>query len=150
MINQTVKNLRLKRVHVEMGSWLSPDDPLAFPDDKTDILGKFFKTFLLLTFIRKKKSACDFAHQRLPMSTNFLFHKIEIAKFCILLFTWLWHKCLPFDQNVFFIGKIDAYIIFCLGVYPDTNSWLTGKHPDAGKDWRQKEKMTAEDEASLT
>ena len=21
---------------------------------------------------------------------------------------------------------------------PDANSWLTGKHPDAGKDWRQK------------
>ena len=25
-------------------------------------------------------------------------------------------------------------------------SWLIGKHPDAGKDWRQKEKGTKEDE----
>ena len=25
-------------------------------------------------------------------------------------------------------------------------SWLTGKDPDAGKDWRQKEKRAAEDE----
>ena len=28
---------------------------------------------------------------------------------------------------------------------PDTNSQLTGKDPDAGKDWRQKEKRVAED-----
>ena len=28
---------------------------------------------------------------------------------------------------------------------PDVNSWLTGKDPDAGKDWRQKEKRVAED-----
>ena len=25
-------------------------------------------------------------------------------------------------------------------------SWLIGKHPDAGKDWRQKEKVVADDE----
>ena len=30
---------------------------------------------------------------------------------------------------------------------PDTKSRLTGKDPDAGKDWRQKEKEAAEDEA---
>ena len=29
---------------------------------------------------------------------------------------------------------------------PDLNSWLTGKDPDAGKDWRQKEKGATEDE----
>ena len=29
---------------------------------------------------------------------------------------------------------------------PDAKSWLTGKVPDAGKDWRQKEKGTKEDE----
>ena len=28
----------------------------------------------------------------------------------------------------------------------DAKSRLTGKDPDAGKDWRQKEKRTAEDE----
>ena len=28
---------------------------------------------------------------------------------------------------------------------PDVNSWLTGKDPDAGNDWRQKEKRVAED-----
>ena len=29
---------------------------------------------------------------------------------------------------------------------PHAKSWLTGKDPDAGKDWRQKEKEAAEDE----
>ena len=29
---------------------------------------------------------------------------------------------------------------------PDAKSWLIGKDPDAGKDWRQKEKKTVEDE----
>ena len=29
---------------------------------------------------------------------------------------------------------------------PDMKSWLTGKDPGAGKDWRQKEKRVAEDE----
>ena len=29
---------------------------------------------------------------------------------------------------------------------PDMKSWLTGKDPDAGKDWRQKEKWVTEDE----
>ena len=28
---------------------------------------------------------------------------------------------------------------------PDTNSWLTGKDPEAGKDWRQKKKGMTED-----
>ena len=29
---------------------------------------------------------------------------------------------------------------------PDVKNWLIGKDPDAGKDWRQKEKRAAEDE----
>ena len=29
---------------------------------------------------------------------------------------------------------------------PDAKSWLTGKDPDAGKDWRQEEKGITEDE----
>ena len=28
---------------------------------------------------------------------------------------------------------------------PDAKSWLTGKDADAGKDWRQEEKVTTED-----
>ena len=43
-----------------------------------------------------------------------------------------------------FIGKIDAKAPILWE--PDTKSQLTGKDPDARKDWRQKEKRAAEDE----
>ena len=41
-------------------------------------------------------------------------------------------------------GKIDAKAP--IPWPPDTNSQLIGKDPDAGKDWRQEEKGTTEDE----
>ena len=43
-----------------------------------------------------------------------------------------------------FIGRTDAEVSIVWP--PDVKRWLTGKDPDAGKDWRQKEKRTAEDE----
>ena len=43
-----------------------------------------------------------------------------------------------------FIGRTEAEApIFWT---PDAKSWLIGKDPDAGKDWRQEEKGTTEDE----
>ena len=33
----------------------------------------------------------------------------------------------------------------CFGQHHDVKSWLIGKDPDAGKDWRQKEKRAAQD-----
>ena len=48
------------------------------------------------------------------------------------------------NQSWIFIGRTDAEApILCP---PDPESPLFGKDPDAGKDWRQKEKGTAEDE----
>ena len=54
-----------------------------------------------------------------------------------------------------FIGRIDAEAEAPILWPPDTKNWLTGKDSDAGKDWRQEEKGTKEDEmvgwmASLT
>ena len=45
-----------------------------------------------------------------------------------------------------FIGKTDAEAEAPILWLPDATSQLTGKEPDAGKDWRQKEKETTEDE----
>ena len=45
-----------------------------------------------------------------------------------------------------FIGKIDAETEAPILWPPDAKSQLIGKDPDAGKDWRQKEKGVAEDE----
>ena len=49
------------------------------------------------------------------------------------------------NQPWIFIGRTDAEAEAPILWPPDLKSWLTGKHPGAGKDWRQK-KGTAEDE----
>ena len=48
------------------------------------------------------------------------------------------------NQCWIFIGRTDveAPILWP----PDAKNWLTGKDPDAGKDWRQEEKGTTKDE----
>ena len=45
-----------------------------------------------------------------------------------------------------FIGGTDAEAEAPILWPPDIKSWLTGKDPDAGKDWRQEEKGATEDE----
>ena len=50
------------------------------------------------------------------------------------------------NQPWIFIGRTDAEAEAPILCPPDVNSWLTGKDPDAGKDWRQKEKRVSEDE----
>ena len=47
------------------------------------------------------------------------------------------------NQSWIFIGRADAEAPILWP--PDAKTWLTGKDPDAGKDWRQ-EKGTTEDE----
>ena len=49
------------------------------------------------------------------------------------------------NQPWIFIGRTDAEAEASILWPPDTKSWLTGKDPDAGKDWRQEKGMT-EDE----
>ena len=45
-----------------------------------------------------------------------------------------------------FIGRTDTEAEAPILGPPDVKSWLTEKDPDAGNDWRQKEKGTSEDE----
>ena len=72
---------------------------------------------------------------------------------------WCWRKLLrvPWtarrsNQSVkgnttwILIGKTDAEAQSPILWLPDMKSWLTGQDPDAGKDWRQEEKGTTEDE----
>ena len=49
------------------------------------------------------------------------------------------------NQPWIFIGRTDAEAPIILWLL-DAKSQLIGKDPDAGKDWRQKEKGAAEDE----
>ena len=50
------------------------------------------------------------------------------------------------NQSWIFIGRTDAEGEASILWPLDVKNWLTGKAPDAGKDWRQEEKGTTEDE----
>ena len=50
------------------------------------------------------------------------------------------------NQSCIFIGRTDAEAETPILRPPDAKNWLIGKDPDAGKDWRQEEKGTTENE----
>ena len=50
------------------------------------------------------------------------------------------------NQSWIFIGRTDAEAETPILWPSDEKNWLTGKYPDAGKDWRREEKGTTEDE----
>ena len=50
------------------------------------------------------------------------------------------------NQPWIFIGRTDAKAETPVLRPPDVKNWLIWKDPDAGKDWRQEEKGTTEDE----
>ena len=50
------------------------------------------------------------------------------------------------NQSWVFIRRTDAKAETPILWPPDAKSWLTGKDPDAGKDWRRKEKQMTENE----
>ena len=50
------------------------------------------------------------------------------------------------NQSWIFIGRTDAEAEAPILRPPDVKNWLTGKDPDAGKDWGQEDKGTTEDE----
>ena len=49
------------------------------------------------------------------------------------------------NQSWVFIGRTDVEAETLVLWQPDAKNWLIGKHPDAGKDWRQEEKGITED-----
>ena len=50
------------------------------------------------------------------------------------------------NRSSIFTGRTDAEAETPIFWSPDVKNWLTRKDPDAGKDWRQEEKGTTEDE----
>ena len=50
------------------------------------------------------------------------------------------------DQSWVFIGRTDVEAETPILWLPDAKNWLIWKDPDAGKDWKQEEKGTTEDE----
>ena len=51
------------------------------------------------------------------------------------------------NQSWIFTGRTDAETEAPILWPPDVKNWLTGKDPDAGKDWRQEEGMTEDEMA---
>ena len=114
-------------------------------------LDGIFQTFLLLLFVTKYFVGAILDH----ISPQTLF--ICLCLWCF--WTVVLGKTLesPLDckeikpvnpkgnQSWMFIGRTDAEAETPILWPPDTNYWLIGKEPDAGKDWRQ-EKGTTEDE----
>ena len=56
------------------------------------------------------------------------------------------HPGHPKDQSWVFTGRTDVEAKTPIIWPPDVNNWLTGKDPDAGKDWGQEKKGMTEDE----
>ena len=54
--------------------------------------------------------------------------------------------CPKWHQSWIFIGRTDAEAETLILWPPDVKNWLIWKDPDAGKEWRQEEKGTTEDE----
>ena len=50
------------------------------------------------------------------------------------------------DQTWVITGRTDVEAETPILWPPDVTNWLIGKDPDAGRDWRQEEKGTTEDE----
>ena len=50
------------------------------------------------------------------------------------------------NQSWIFTGRTDAEAEAPVLWAPDVKNWLTGKHPDAGQNWRQEEKGMTKDE----
>ena len=53
------------------------------------------------------------------------------------------------NQSQIFIGRTDAEAEAPILWPPDVKNWLIGKDFDPGKDWRQEEKGTTEDEMAV-
>ena len=54
------------------------------------------------------------------------------------------------NQPWIFTGRTDANAETPILWPPDAKNWLIGKGPEAGKDWREEEKQTTEDENDIT
>ena len=55
---------------------------------------------------------------------------------------WIWDVYISLNQPWILTGRTDAEALVLWP--PDAKNWLVGKYPDAGKDWRQKEKSVIE------
>ena len=87
-------------------------------------------------------------HKESWVLKNWCFWIVVLEK--ILESTWDWKEIKPANpkgnQPWPFIERTDAGVESPILWPPDAKSWFTGKDPNAGKNWKQKEKGVVEDE----
>ena len=106
-----------------------------------------YTMFLLLQFLWKKMKNIG------GLSSVILFKELKIWCFWTVVLKTLdldYKEIKPVNpkgnQSWIFIGRTDAEPEAPILWPPDAKNWLTGKDPDAGKDWRHEEKGTTENE----
>ena len=95
--------------------------------------GQFLKIHLLYSLLHMHHAICILYFKKVKSIHSFS----------------LWHferSLLITCYVMLFIGRTDAEAEAPLFWPPDVKNWLIRKDPDVGKDWRQEEKGTSEDE----
>ena len=91
---------------------------------------------------------CELDHKESWAPKNWCFQTVELEK--TLESPLDYKEIKPVDpkgnQPWIFTGRTDAVAEAPILWPPDVKSWLTGKDPDAGKNWGQEEKGVTEDE----
>ena len=87
----------------------------------------------------------EFDHKEGWGPKNWCFWRMVLEKTLKSPLDWIEIKPVHPEGNQF-IGRTDAEAETPILWPPNAKNWLTGKNPNAGKDWRQEEKGTAEDE----
>ena len=129
---------------VRMGRWPWVSHPL--PDRQIALLA-VAQTFRVLSCVGSSRRAFLLS-PTLIQALSWRFRTVVLEK--ILESPWDSKEIRPVNpkrnQPWIFIGGSDAEAKAPILWPPDVKSWLTGIDPNAGKDWRQKEKGVAEDE----
>ena len=113
------------------------------------------KSLQMVTEVMKLKDACsleeklwelDYKESWAPKNRCFWTVILEKTLESPLDFKEIQPVNLKGNQYRIFIGMTDAEAKTPILWPPDVKDWLIGKDPDAGKDWRRKEKAMTEDE----
>ena len=110
-------------------------------------IGKTWSVFLILSLHRYSSLSHGLWYsEHQGLSFNMSARRVLFPIICLSLIQFLRCEIQCFDIYSEMITTVKfSNISISLHSY-DAKSWLTGKDPDAGKDWRQEEKGMTEDE----
>ena len=127
----------------------------------TDFIFLAPKSLQMVTAAMKLKYACsleesdDQPRQHIKKQRHYFVYKVHLVK--AMVFPVVMYGCQSWTIKKAENRRIDSFELWCWRRLlrapwtpilwpPDVKSWLIQKDPDAGKDWRQEEKGTTENE----